>query len=277
MNQRQFIGIKRDQIYSPNHIINDNLIFQKIIDELNKIGVKSKVYSENEINSLTISNSEVIFSMARGEKAGNRLLNLADDGLLIINSGRAVLNCYRVNMIKLLQDAGVNFPFSRVVTTENTNINYSLDDFNSHKIWIKRGDVHAVHREDVSLVYSNEEMTNLLKEFSTRGIKEAVLQEHLDGDVVKFYCVKDTSFFYWYYLNGKNHAKFDLDELKKYATNSARALGLEILGGDAIISPEGQISIIDVNDWPSFAPIRDEASKIIAYTIYKKAKKFYNL
>jgi len=271
-----FTGIKRKEKYSPNHITNDALIMEKTAEELEKFNFECRIIDETELESEFNITSKLIFSMARGEKAGNRLLNLADDGLLIINSGRAVLNCYRVNMIKLLQDAGVNFPFSRVVTTENTNINYSLDDFNSHKIWIKRGDVHAVHREDVSLVYSNEEMTNLLKEFSTRGIKEAVLQEHLDGDVVKFYCVKDTSFFYWYYLNGKNHAKFDLDELKKYATNSARALGLEILGGDAIISPEGQISIIDVNDWPSFAPIRDEASKIIAYTIHNKALNFYD-
>ncbi|OIO15330.1 MAG: hypothetical protein AUJ54_12970 [Ignavibacteria bacterium CG1_02_37_35] len=180
-------------------------------------------------------------------------------------------------MVDLLQNARVNFPFSKKVKTSDTNLNYSLSSFKSRKIWVKRGDVHAIHREDVSPVYSDEELLNLLKEFSNRGIEYAILQEHLDGDVIKFYSVKDASFFYWYYLNGINHTKFELDKLKEYADVSAEKLELTIYGGDAIVSAEGEISIIDINDWPSFAPIRDEASKIIANTIYKKAINYSNL
>ena len=37
-----------------------------------------------------------------------------------------------------------------------------------------------------------------------------------------------------------------------------------IIGGDAIIAPDGSVFIIDINDWPSFAPVREQASRCIA-------------
>ena len=53
---------------------------------------------------------------------------------------------------------------------------------------------------------------------------------------------------------------------------AAETLGLYVYGGDAIISPDGTVSIIDINDWPSFAPVRDEASREIAKLILRKAQ-----
>ena len=273
----KFTAIKRKEEYSPNHITNDALILARTAEELKKLGVDCNIIDESDIETEFNFNGRLIFSMAQGPAAVNKLAKLEAEGAFVINSSKSVFNCYRVNMVDLLQNARVNFPFSKKVKTSDTNLNYSLSSFKSRKIWVKRGDVHAIHREDVSPVYSDEELLNLLKEFSNRGIEYAILQEHLDGDVIKFYSVKDASFFYWYYLNGINHTKFDLDKLKNYADVSAEKLELTIYGGDAIVSAEGEISIIDINDWPSFAPIRDEASKIIANTIYKKAINYSNL
>jgi len=98
----------------------------------------------------------------------------------------------------------------------------------------------------------------------------------LEGDVIKFYAVKNSGFFNWYYLNGKYHTDFDNKLLRDLISKSAEILGLSIYGGDAIISPEGNISIIDMNDWPSFAPVRDEASKHIAKLIYNMAEEYVN-
>jgi D-alanine-D-alanine ligase-like ATP-grasp enzyme len=42
------------------------------------------------------------------------------------------------------------------------------------------------------------------------------------------------------------------------------ALGLEVYGGDAIVTPAGEIFLIDINAWPSFALYREEASLQIA-------------
>ena len=44
----------------------------------------------------------------------------------------------------------------------------------------------------------------------------------------------------------------------------AQALELEVWGGDAIVTPAGEIFVIDVNAWPSFALFRDEAADHIA-------------
>ena len=60
--------------------------------------------------------------------------------------------------------------------------------------------------------------------------------------------------------------------MKELARISAEILGLYVYGGDAIISDNEKITVIDINDWPSFAPIRDKASKQIAQLIFNKAK-----
>ena len=262
-------GIKRQSDYSPNHIENDLLILLKTSEKLESLGADVKIYSEESIFNDNID-ADLIFSMAQGPEAQEKLVQIENKGINIINSPRAVMNCYRVNMVKKLQNNNIPFPQSIIVRT-NVICDTVLRDFSSKKIWLKRGDVHAVHREDVTLVYSDEEKNNVINEFAKRKIIEAVLQEHVDGDLIKFYALRDMDFFYWYQINGKQPIKFNLNKLKELACLSAEALGLYIFGGDAIISENGKITIIDINDWPSFAPVRDEASMQIAQLIFNKA------
>ncbi len=59
--------------------------------------------------------------------------------------------------------------------------------------------------------------------------------------------------------------------MRQWAVQSAEALGLYVFGGDAIISAAGDITIIDVNDWPSFAPVRDRAAVAIAELLLRQA------
>ena len=89
---------------------------------------------------------------------------------------------------------------------------------------------------------------------------------------MKFYAVRESELFHWYYLNGVYHTKFDEQKLRDLASASAEALRLYVYGGDAIIGKDGSITIIDINDWPSFAPVREKASRYIAQLIYRKAK-----
>jgi glutathione synthase/RimK-type ligase-like ATP-grasp enzyme len=268
----QFAGIRRSSNYSPNHFTNDGLILLKTAQELMKLGANFKIYDETEIDTAKIS-EDFIFSMAQGKRALKKLIELEAEGKFIINSPRSSLSCYRANMAMQLINAGIKFPASKIVKTDSFGY-HKIADVGKEMIWLKRGDVHAVHREDVSLVYSDEELNIVLKEFAHRGIEEAVLQEHICGDVIKFYSVRDTEFFYWYYLDKKNDYHFDLEQLKKLALHSANILGLLIYGGDAVVSEGGVITIIDINDWPSFAPIKNEASKYIAESIYTEAMRF---
>jgi len=262
-------GIRRQCSYSPNHIENDTLLLLKTAEELTSMGVDVTIYNEEDVPN-TKFQEIIIFSMAQGVKANEKLDTMIGEGKMIINLPRSVLNCHRANMVKILLEKGIPFPQSYIVDVLGSD-NIHFDQFGSSKMWIKRGDVHAEHREDVTLCFSEEEKKSILKEFGRRGINKAVLQEHVEGDVVKFYSINHYQLFHWYYLNGMNHTKFDQVQLKRLADLSADALGLEIYGGDAVISTDGEITLIDVNDWPSFAPIRDEASKHIAKLIYHKA------
>jgi glutathione synthase/RimK-type ligase-like ATP-grasp enzyme len=267
----KFAGIKRKTEFSPNHVLNDSLIIKQTAEELVKLGAEVTMYDES-ILSEDLIKQNYIFSMVQGVAGINTLLKIADTGRFIINSPQSVLNCYRYNMVKLLPDNNIPFPSSLIVSTLD-ELNGMMDGLDK-KFWMKRGDAHAVHKEDVTLVYNENEKCNLLKEFGGRGITQAVLQKHIEGDTVKFYAIRGTKFFHWYYLNGTEHTEFNGDELFRLANKSAEILGLYIYGGDAIITRDSDIIIIDINDWPSFAPVRDQAALLIAELIYGKALEY---
>jgi glutathione synthase/RimK-type ligase-like ATP-grasp enzyme len=79
---------------------------------------------------------------------------------------------------------------------------------------------------------------------------------------VKFYGVTGTSYFdvaqAWNAADGLVAAR-----LRDAAQDAAAALGLEVCGGDAIVSG-GQFKIVDFNDWPSFERVRAQAAHAIA-------------
>ena len=267
-----FAGIKRKTEYSPNHVGNDLLIIKRTTEELQRLDCRVTLYEESELTPESIE-EEFIFSMVQGPEGVSVLKKIAGRASLIINSPQSVENCYRVNMVRLLGECGVPFPKSILIET-GEDLDDLLQEFNSQKAWIKRGDVHAVHKEDVVLTYTDEEKAFVLKEFHRRGIQNAVVQEHLTGDVVKFYAIRESSFFYWYYLNGVHHTPFKQKQLFDLAQASAQAVGLYVFGGDAIIAADGWITIIDINDWPSFAPVRDDAGRIIAQLLLRKANEY---
>ena len=51
---------------------------------------------------------------------------------------------------------------------------------------------------------------------------------------------------------------------KIFANRAADVLKVVVYGGDCIVSPDGEMRIIDFNDWPSFAPLSRRASREIA-------------
>ena len=92
-----------------------------------------------------------------------------------------------------------------------------------------------------------------------------MLQEHCAGDEVKFYAVRGGRLFWPYYPKDSEGYPFDEKPLEDdRRTCRAKRLSIGIYGGDAIISPEVKITLIDLNDWPSFAPCRGAAASAIA-------------
>lgn len=277
-------GIMRAGAYSPNHIGNDTAIFNAVAEQLRKRGCIVNVYSEEQFIAGMVSEN-IIVNMCREQKSIALLQKLEDEGRIIINSGYGIENCTRERMTRILIGSNIPYPESLMVNT-NENVKDTLERAGFTQCWIKRGDFHAMHKEDVSYVRHPEEAQGLLHEYFLRGISRAVINKHLMGDLVKFYGVQGTPFFFWFYpfdlghskygheaINGKSQGiKFDEEKMRQICQNASEVLDVKIYGGDCIVSPEGDIRIIDFNDWPSFAPCRDEAAPHIAKCILNTIK-----
>jgi hypothetical protein len=46
-------------------------------------------------------------------------------------------------------------------------------------------------------------------------------------------------------------------------------LNVKIYGGDCIVAEDGTIRLIDFNDWPSFAPCRNQVVPYIVESIHR--------
>lgn len=272
-------GILRAGAYSPNHIGNDTAIFNSTADELRKRGCLVNIYTEEQFNRNGVDEN-IVLNMCRERESIKQLQNLEDEGRLVINSGYGIENCTRERMTRILLAAGIPYPKSLIVNT-NENVKALIEEAGFQSCWIKRGDFHAMHKEDVSYVRHADEAQEVLQEYFYRGITRAVINVHLVGDLVKFYGIKGSKFFYWFYPFDRGHSKygweqvngesrgfaFDENYLKDICNRAAEEVNIEIYGGDCIVAEDGSIQIIDFNDWPSFAPCRNEAAPHIAKAI----------
>ena len=277
-------GVMRAGAYSPNHIGNDTAIFNAVAEHLRKRGCIVNVYSEEQLIAGNVT-EDIIINMCREQKSIALLQQMEDAGKIVINSGYGIENCTRERMTRILMGSNIPQPQSLMVNTNEMIID-SLEKGGFSQCWIKRGDFHAIHKEDVSFVRHPQEAQELLHEYFLRGIKRAVINKHIVGDLVKFYGVQGTPFFHWFYpydlghskygheeINGKSQGiEFDIERMKHLCQDAADVLDVKIYGGDCIISPDGEIYIIDFNDWPSFAPCRDEAAPHIAKSILSTIK-----
>ncbi|MGM9871602.1 MAG: hypothetical protein ACI31E_07405 [Muribaculaceae bacterium] len=284
MSEIKIAGIMRAGAYSPNHIGNDAAIFNIVADQLRKRGCEVTVYSEEQLIAGEVK-EDIIVDMCREQRSIHILQEMEDRGRLVINSGYGIENCTRERMTRILLGSNIPYPPSIIVNTDENVIN-ALRDGGFSRCWIKRGDFHAMHKEDVSYVRHIQEAQEVLQEYFLRGIKRAVINKHLEGDLIKFYGIQGSTFFYWFYpfeaghskygleaINGKpRELPFDKDYLRKICSDAAEALEVKIYGGDCIVNPDGDISIIDFNDWPSFAPCRQEAGPYIAKCIMAAIK-----
>ena len=286
MADTKIAAILRAGAYSPNHIVNASAIINLTCEQLRKRGCQVKTYSEEQLIAGAVK-EPIVIHMCRDQRSFPILQAMEDSGRLVINSGYGVENCTRERLTRILLGSGIPYPESLMVNTNQT-VTEQMERIGMERAWIKRGDTYAMHKEDVTYVRHPEEAQEVLQEYFLRGIKRAVINRHLDGDQVKFYGVRDTDYFYCFYpfektysskgddkapRRGGEEARFDIDKFRDACDRAADILDIRIYGGDAIIDPEGNFSIIDFNDWPSFAPCRVEASGVIARAILAEIKK----
>ena len=272
----RYLGVIRAELYSPKRVSGDTAVFRAVAAGLERHGHEVICMSEQELAQAGIPDGiDGIFQMAR---SGEALDVLSGAKVPVTNTVQAVLNCARARQTELLKDSGL-IPESLICRTGGVPFGW-----NTFPCWIKRADSHAVDRYDVQFVQDAGECNNAMLGFWERGIKECVLQAHVKGWLVKFYGVRGHGLTDCYavteregkfglerYNDQPDQASVDMDALTAVAERVSGMLGVDVYGGDAVVSPDGKITIIDFNDWPSFRTCTvGAAQKIVELIMNKK-------
>lgn len=270
-------AIMRAGAFSPNHIGNDATIMNSVAEQLRKRGCEVNIYSEEQFAAGKVS-EPVIINMCRERRSTELLQQLEDDGRLVINSGYGIENCIRERQARILLGSNIPYPESIIVDTDEV-VKQRLTRLGMQQCWIKRGDFHAQHAEDVSYVRSAHEAQDVLQEYFLRGFRRAVISRHLPGQLIKFYGVQGTPFFHWFkpfepenLKPGREELRATDEQLKTICRAAAHELNIIVYGGECIMADDGSLSIIDFNDWPSFASCRAEAATNIAKAVMSAIK-----
>ena len=260
-------GIFRERAHSPGREFDDAAILRLTAKHLAAEGFGVSLHSPEEVGAVGEQVPPSIFLMCERLGILRRLRRWEVNGVCLVNTPSAVLNTYRRRMLLLFKEAAIPFPRSIVVPTHRAGYH------SSWTVWVKRADVHNTQDGDVVFAPTEAAVHEALRRLAQRGIRHAVLQKHVAGDLIKFYGVGDPArlqgrapWFRWFYHRDQDLVghPFDPGVLATLAQRGAAALGLEVYGGDAIATKGGALVLIDLNAWPSFALYRDEASAQIA-------------
>ena len=305
---RRVVALFRKASYSPNqHRTNDTAILEETLARIVARGWTASRHDETEIEAAIdrdtglvrsdlIPSAELYLNMCQGARASVALHKLESSGVCILNPPSSVLACHRHRLVPAMRAAGVPFPDTLILecqpepsgsaarsrrrrspiadTPRDNIVRAALEA--GEQIWIKRGDVHAERTEDVVAVPATD-VVRAIDVFRARGITRISLQRHVTGPVVKFYGTADGRFFRFYDASaGPNGPAptVDVERLRAIAFAAAAAVGIFIFGGDAVIRSPNDPVLIDLNDWPSFAPFRDAAADHIAEFALARAQQY---
>jgi len=254
-------GVYREKIFSPGKVSEDAAILDAALLQLSRQGHRVHALEAEGLVDLPSPASSCALIMAQSEQALGTLEGWNQAGTRIINSVAAVRNCYRNTLTHLLEEARLPFPAGEILPLDEVEKSISLRP--SRPYWLKRGDVHAMQAADVVQVVSKSEIPAALDHFRDHMIAEVLVQEHVEGEVVKFYGV-GTGYYFSAFLTGGVEVTREMRRLSAIACQAAEAVGLEVYGGDAIITRGGDVVLIDLNDWPSFSSCCEPAARGIA-------------
>lgn len=267
----------RKPSYSPNqHRVNDAAIMDAAIARLEQRGWHILRLSEAEAEAGARPEVDCHLNMCQGPRALEALQLLEHDGALMINRPSSALACHRHRLVRRLAGSGLDFPETIILST-SPRTEPEIKQAGWHQwpslVWVKRGDVHAERADDVvQAPLSN--LFDTLRGFAARGIERVAVQPHVAGPVIKFYGVAQSRFFRYYGADSGPQApppEVDEERLRALAFGAAECLGLEVFGGDVAVPSPDRPVLIDLNDWPSFAPFRDEAANAIATLVHQSS------
>jgi hypothetical protein len=269
-----FLGIYREPACSPGrHLRNDAAILELVASELERRGHRVAL-ADVDAAARAGRDATVVFSMSRSPACLELQGRWTGEGKVVVNRPDAVIETARARLA-LRTFTSVRLPPTRLVPTSRA-LRDSIGGFSPEGRWVKGGDLYASRREDVHRVDSAAAFERVLDDFDRRGISTAVLQDHVDGREIKFYAVGSSGFFHSLdtgHTGGNPLGAGDageqdraVDDVRRRAAEAGAAVALEIFGGDIVLCRDGSIVLIDLNDWPSFAPcLENGAAAIAAY------------
>lgn len=277
----KILGIQRSAKFSPNMVERDLAILLDVKEELEAKGYEVDIMSEDNLHEIDydLSGYDKVYGMERDIDNLEKLMEKNGDSKFI-NPLQGILDTTnRYDLLRTFIRKEVSMPACSL----NDKTGVASNGEVSFPMWIKRGDGCAQQKEDTSYVTTQEEADKVIADFKERNVERYVVQQHLAGDLIKFYGVEGTDFFDWNYaygkfskfgleeINGKEHGyRFEESQLRDLVNYAARASKMPVYGGDAIVDENGKIYIIDFNDWPSFSRCRKEAAKAIAERMMKE-------
>ncbi len=282
MKGDRITGVSRADRFSPNCESNDTEIFNAVFHELCARGFSVNKISETDLSALASSDASLFFSMARSSEALGILRRKEESGVPVVNSPKSLLFYNRSNITRLFTAKEVPMPRNEVLGKGDTP---SLP----FPFWLKRGEAYTQSRDDVVYIGNSGDLHSAIDGFAARGIFDIVANEHLPGDLVKFYGVAGTDFFHTYYptesekpgkfgleqINGRIHNyAYSREALHKLCSRVSRLLDFVVYGGDCVVDEYGEFRIIDFNDWPSFSCCREEAAAAIAGVLQTAADRY---
>lgn len=268
-------AISRNPKNSPGMCDKDRAILDSIICLLSLAGHNVQQLTEDEY-STDSRHYHVIINMSRNNSTLCKLAEAQSNGTIVVNTPQAVSNCSRKIFTDILQANRIPQP-AFVVQSNKQNA-----PTNGYPLWIKKSEGWSEEAGDVCYASTPYEANKIIADFRKREIEESLLCKHIEGDIIKFYGIgkeffricrpnPDDTKFGLEKINGTpQNYHIDKEKLHTIALSAATAIGVEIYGGDAIITPEGNIYIIDLNDFPSFSAVRDEAAQAISDLINSK-------
>ena len=269
------LGIYREQRFSPGvHAAGDAEILELTQAALERAGYRTTLIPPEHLRTMSPP-APVVFSMCQSLEALDVLQEWEHHGVLVLNTPTAVRACYRRALVTALSQTALPFPYSVVVPLDAApsveTVCPALPE-SAAGWWVKRGDVHAMQADDVVFVGHASDVPAQLVRLRQRGIRHAIVQEHIVGKEYKFYAVRGHGVVHAFAPHAAHCPPIDHARLNTLARQAGEVLGLDVYGGDCLLTPEGVLCLIDINDWPSFRGCRPVAAAHIAQHILAQAR-----
>lgn len=269
--------ISRHSKYSPNSEARDEALFRSLVMNFALQGISITTFDEAvfEHRPPQLEKSTLILSMARSEAALHALSAAEESGVPVLNSPRALQKAQRTDFQQWFAESGhaaKHWHTSEITPDLKTTLPFPL--------WWKCNNPSTTSATDVQFVENRTQLDVILQQHPQ---EDALLMEHVEGQLIKFYGVVGTNFFHAEPHTPKGFSKFGHEQHNHHkdlavssqmckqtllamhtaATQVARQSEFSIYGGDAILREDGSFVFIDFNDFPSFSACLPEASEAI--------------